>query len=69
MFVYDDGGRKDAGYKGDTNDCVVRSISIAAQLPYKEVYETINLLGKKERKCKKCKKKSNARTGVFVKKK
>ena len=26
-FVYDDGGRKDAGYKGDAGDCVCRAIA------------------------------------------
>ena len=28
-FVYDDGGRQAAGYKGSTGDCVVRSIYAA----------------------------------------
>ena len=31
-FVYDDGGRKAAGYKGDTSDCTVRAIAIATRL-------------------------------------
>lgn len=59
-FVYDDGGRAAAGYKGKTSDCVCRAIAIAAELPYKEVYDVINEYGKKERK----KNKSTARTGV-----
>jgi len=38
-YVYNDGGRADAGRKGGTGDCVTRSIAIAAGLPYKEVYD------------------------------
>ena len=40
-FTYDDGGREDAGYKGDAGDCVVRAIAIATEIPYKEVYEDL----------------------------
>jgi hypothetical protein len=37
-FVHDDGGRKAAGFKGHTGDCVARAIAIATGLPYAEVY-------------------------------
>jgi len=37
-YVYNDGGRADAGRKGHTGDCVTRAIAIAAGLPYGEVY-------------------------------
>lgn len=40
-FVYDDGGRAKAGFKGRTEDCVVRAIAIAAELPYREVYNEL----------------------------
>lgn len=40
-FIYDDGGRADAGFKGTTGDCVTRAIAIAADLPYREVYEAL----------------------------
>ena len=40
-FVYDDGGRKEAGYKGYTGDCVTRAIAIASGLPYAQVYEAM----------------------------
>ena len=60
-FIYDDGGRKEAGFKGTTGDCVCRSVSIATGLPYSEVYKLINEFGKKERR----KDKSSARTGVY----
>lgn len=40
-FVYDDGGRKAAGYKGTAGDCAVRAMSIALGLPYKDCYEEL----------------------------
>ena len=36
-WVYDDGGRAAAGYKGKTGDCVARAIAIASSLPCAEV--------------------------------
>ena len=36
-----DGGRAAAGFKGGAGDCVVRSIAIAANLPYMKVYEDL----------------------------
>ena len=40
-FVYDDGGRKDAGRKGLTGDCVCRAVAIASGKPYAEVYTAL----------------------------
>lgn len=40
-FVYNDGGRAAAGFKGSTGDCVVRSIAIATGKPYREVYDAL----------------------------
>jgi len=40
-WCYNDGGRSDAGYKGEADDCVVRAIAIATQKPYKEVYKAL----------------------------
>ena len=31
---YDDGGRKAAGFRGETNDCVCRAIAIVTGIPY-----------------------------------
>lgn len=64
-FVYDDGGREAAGYKGTTGDCACRAAAIASQRPYKEVYDLINEFAKTERTGKRKRGKSNARTGVF----
>ena len=61
-FLQDDGGRKDAGYRGTTGDCVVRAIAIGTAKPYQEVYDALNGMTKFENNCKQ--RKSNARTGV-----
>lgn len=64
-FVHNDGGRALAGYRGMTGDCVCRSIAIIADKPYQEVYDALNVLGTAERKGKRKRGKSNARTGVY----
>jgi hypothetical protein len=48
-FVYDDGGRAAAGFKGSAGDCVVRAIAIASGKPYQEVYDALNVLSKQAR--------------------
>jgi hypothetical protein len=60
-FIYDDGGREAAGFKGKTGDCVCRAIAIATETPYKEVYNRLNEIALNEKR----KKKSSARTGVY----
>ena len=41
-FVYNDGGRQEAGYKGKTADCVCRAICIATGLPsHRKVYDDL----------------------------
>ena len=63
-FQYNDGGRKNAGYKGETGDCATRAIAIATGKPYQEVYDAINKMSMEEKdSCKHVK--SNARTGVY----
>lgn len=62
-FKYDDGGRVEAGYKGQAGDCTVRAIAIATGKLYQEVYAEINLLAKSERVTKG---KSSARNGVRI---
>ena len=64
QFNYNDGGRSDAGYKGNAGDCVVRSIAIVTGKPYKEVYDALNILSETERIGKRKRTKSNSRTGV-----
>jgi hypothetical protein len=40
-FVYDDGGRAAAGYKGDAGDCATRAVAIATGISYVEVYKAL----------------------------
>jgi len=40
-YIYSDGGRKKSGYKGSTNDCVVRAVAIATNRDYKDVYKEL----------------------------
>jgi len=40
-WTYDDGGRKEAGYTGRTNDCVTRAVAIVTGRPYGEVYDDL----------------------------
>jgi hypothetical protein len=73
-FIFNDGGRMNAGYKGETRDCVCRAIAIITRKPYKEVYDALNDLSETKklgsRKIKTIygtsyKKVSSSRTGVF----
>lgn len=64
-WVFDDGGRAAAGYKGKTGDCVVRAVSIATRKSYQEVYDALNGLAQYERTAKRKRGLSNSRTGVY----
>lgn len=48
-FVYDDGGRADAGYVGTTGDCVTRAIAIATGRPYADAYADLHARAKGDR--------------------
>jgi len=67
-FLHDDGGRESAGYKGSAGDCVTRAIAIAAELPYKEVYDALaegnatQRLSKRDRKTKRVRTANNGVT-------
>ena len=41
-WVYDDGGRTAAGFRGEAGDCVTRAITIAISRPYREVYDALS---------------------------
>jgi hypothetical protein len=64
-FVFHDGGRAAAGYRGRTGDCVTRSIAIATGKTYQEVYDALNRLAHAERIGKRKRRRSSSRTGVF----
>jgi len=64
-FIFHDGGRAAAGYKGKTGDCVTRSIAIATERTYREVYDSLNRFAQAERISKRKRRRSSSRTGVF----
>lgn len=64
-WIYNDGGRAAAGYKGTAGDCVCRAIAIATERPYQEIYDLINEVAKGERTGKRKRGKSSARDGVY----
>jgi hypothetical protein len=68
--VVDDGGRAASGFEGSAGDCVCRSIAIAAELPYGEVYrELANGNGTQRASSRRGKRARSARSGVNVKRK
>lgn len=64
-FRFHDGGRKAAGFKGETGDCVCRAIAIAAELSYGNVYELLKEAASFERP-RKGDSRSHPRTGVKI---
>lgn len=40
-YIFDDGGRAAAGYKGTAGDCGARAMAIALQIEYKQAYSEI----------------------------
>lgn len=40
-WIYDDGGRLEAGFKGEAGDCVARAIAIVTGRDYREVYNEL----------------------------
>lgn len=49
-FIFDDGGRAAAGFKGkNASDCVVRAVAIASELPYQRVYDAIRDIAQTEK--------------------
>lgn len=64
IWVADDGGRSNAGFKGTTSDCVTRAIAIVTGKPYLEIYNEINEHAQRERP-RNGRKRSHARTGVM----
>ncbi len=64
-FIYDDGGRAAAGYKGLAGDCVARAVAIASGRPYEEVYNDLSRLAGRERKSRG----ATARNGIHTSRK
>jgi len=68
-FVFDDGGRATAGFKGATGDCVVRAVAIATKQPYQKVYDALSEGCRTQRMGKRKTRKQSARAGVNVRRK
>lgn len=64
VWIYNDGGRAAAGFKGTAGDCVCRAIAIATGRDYKYVYDGLNRLAKVERASKRRRGQSASRTGM-----
>lgn len=72
-FIFNDGGRAAAGFKGSAGDCATRAIAIAAGIPYREAYDLVNEFaeGERTRTFRRGKRrgqersKSSARSGVY----
>lgn len=64
-WVYDDGGRSRYFKAEHVGDCVCRAIAIATGRDYREVYDDINELARRERTGKRKKGISSARDGVY----
>jgi hypothetical protein len=64
-FIYNDGGREAAGFKGSAGDCVVRAIAIATLIPYREVYDELAQGMANSRGRHKTRGRRSAREGVF----
>lgn len=62
-WVFDDGGRADAGYRGQTGDCVPRAIAIATGLTYQKVYDDLWALNRARRQTKRAPKSRSPRDG------
>lgn len=64
-FIYNDGGRAAAGFKGQAGDCVCRAAAIASGRSYAEIYNLVIGLSSRERRSKRKRGKSNPREGVY----
>ena len=66
-FIFHDGGRKAAGFKGGAGDCVTRAIAIVTGKPYLEIYERLAVGMSTQRASKyTTKKQRTARNGINV---
>lgn len=65
-WVYDDGGRSKYFAAEHVGDCACRAIAIATGKDYRQVYDDINRLAKRERTGKRKRGVSSARDGVYT---
>ena len=65
-FIYSDGGRSKYFKAERVGDCCARAVANATGIDYKQAYDGINEIAKRERIGKRKKGKSSAREGVYV---
>lgn len=67
-FLYNDGGRGAAGFRGGAGDCVARAVAIASGLPYRKVYDALAAGNASQRRGKagKSSGKRSARSGIHT---
>jgi hypothetical protein len=68
-FIYNDGGRKAAGFVGSAGDCVARAVAIATEQPYATVYKALATGMGAQRASRGKKRRASARSGVSTKRK
>jgi hypothetical protein len=61
-WVFDDGGRAGAGFRGHAQDCVCRAIAIATGHDYRAIYDALN--GAEAAKTRWTRQRGSARTGI-----
>lgn len=59
---FNDGGRLNAGFKGQAGDCVCRSIAIVTGKPYQEIYDVLSVGNGTQRKTKRSSKTTGQKT-------
>jgi hypothetical protein len=64
-FIFDDGGRQAAGFKGSAGDCVARAVAIASGRPYREVYDRLAAINAGHRRKGKMRART-ARSGILT---
>lgn len=64
-LVIEDGGRAASGHRSHTGDCVCRAIATVSGRPYQEIYDALNRLAANERRGKRKRGISSARSGVY----
>jgi hypothetical protein len=64
-WVFDDGGRAAAGFKGKSGDCVIRAAAIITGTPYATLYDMVVGYAEDERIGKRKKGKSDPQKGVY----
>lgn len=76
QWVYDDGGRRAAGFGGKAGDCVTRAIAIATGKPYRTVHDRLALGDFTQRRSRRMsaraaarKRRPTADRGIFTKRK